>query len=65
MINNDLPKVSIIVPCYNSQKTIEGCLDGLRNQDYPDYEIIVIDDNSNDKTWEILQKNNGIKVLKK
>jgi GT2 family glycosyltransferase len=64
MINNDLLKVSIIIPCHNAQKTIVDCLDGLRSQDYPNYEIIVIDDNSNDKTLEILQNSNGIKVLR-
>lgn len=49
-------KISIVIPAYNEEKHIEKCVVGLLNQDYPDKEIIVIDDGSTDKTQEILQK---------
>ena len=42
--------ISVIIPCYNSESTISRCLDSIFNQtELPD-EIIIIDDNSNDKT---------------
>lgn len=50
-----LPFVSIIVPARNEEQYIERCVRSLLNQDYPNYEIIVIDDNSTDNTLEILK----------
>ncbi len=58
-----MPKVSVIIPCYNAKKTIEGCINGLLAQDYPDYEIIVVDDNSNDGVIEVLKATAGIKLI--
>jgi chlorobactene glucosyltransferase len=51
-----MPKVSIIVPVRNEEKYISKCLDSLLNQKYPNFEIIVINDSSNDGTWDIIQK---------
>jgi len=50
------PKVSIILPARNEEEFIEKCLDSLLNQDYKNYEIIVIDDSSEDKTWKIISE---------
>ena len=50
------PKVSIIVPARNEEKLISKCLDSLLEQDYPNYEIIAIDDSSEDSTGLILKK---------
>lgn len=44
------PKVSVIIPTYNSQSTIEKCLNSILNQDYPNLEVIVVDDASGDET---------------
>jgi cellulose synthase/poly-beta-1,6-N-acetylglucosamine synthase-like glycosyltransferase len=54
-------RVSIIVPCRNEEDNIELLLSDLANQDYPTahYEIIVVDDNSTDKT---LEKINALKL---
>jgi chlorobactene glucosyltransferase len=52
------PFVSIIVPARNEQENIERCIISLLNQDYPNFEVIFVDDNSTDKTLEIVQ---GIK----
>lgn len=42
--------VSILVPAYNEEETICDCVESLSYVDYPEYEIIVIDDGSNDDT---------------
>ncbi len=49
----DLPKVSVVVAAYNAEATLGACLDSLGRLNYPDYEIIVVDDGSADRTAEI------------
>ena len=49
-------KLSIIVPAYNEEKTIAKTLEGLKAQSYPSVELIVINNNSKDKTLEIAQQ---------
>lgn len=50
------PKVSVILPARNEEGFIEKCLDSLVRQDYENYEIIAIDDRSDDRTSEIIKK---------
>ena len=50
------PKVSIILPARNEENFIGNCLDSLIKQDYQNYEIIVIDDSSDDSTWKIISE---------
>jgi len=50
------PKVSIILPARNEEEFIEKCLDSLIEQDYTNYEIIVIDDSSDDATGKIISE---------
>jgi chlorobactene glucosyltransferase len=49
------PKVSIILPARNEEKYIARCLDSLLKQDYPNFEIIAINDSSTDRTEVIMQ----------
>src|SRR5215217_6304531 len=49
------PRVSVVVPARNEEKYIAACIDGLVKQDYPNFEIILIDDSSEDGTWRIMQ----------
>ncbi len=42
------PKVSVVICSYNGSRTIRFCLDGVMKLDYPDYEVIVVDDGSTD-----------------
>ena len=51
-----MPKVSIIIPVYNSEKYINDLTDSLRNQTLKDIEIIFIDDGSVDNSKEIIKK---------
>ena len=55
-INKSLPKVSIILPARNEEEFIGRCLDSLVAQDYENYEIIAIDDSSDDSTGKIIAK---------
>jgi glycosyltransferase involved in cell wall biosynthesis len=48
--------ISVIIPAYNSEKTIEKLLSSLRKSIFSDYEIIVVDDHSTDNTGEIARK---------
>lgn len=50
------PLVSIIVPTKNSERTIEKCLKSIKDQSYKNIELIVVDNNSEDKTFEIAKK---------
>ncbi len=50
------PKVSIILPARNEEDFISKCLDSLIDQDYKNYEIVVIDDSSEDATWKIISE---------
>lgn len=47
------PKISVIVPIYNSEKYLAKCIDSILNQTYESIEIILIDDGSSDKSGEI------------
>ena len=50
------PLVSIIVPAHNEEEVIEQTIKSLLKQDYPNKEIIVVDDGSTDRTYEIAYK---------
>lgn len=54
-MNNKI-KVSIITPCFNSEKTIHKTLESMLKQTYTNYEYIIIDGKSTDKTLEIIEK---------
>lgn len=49
-------KLSIIIPCYNEERTIEKVINNVINQKYKNIEIIVVDDCSQDTTPDILKK---------
>jgi O-antigen biosynthesis protein len=47
------PKVSVVVASYNGDRTLRSCLDSLKRLNYPDYEVILVDDGSTDTTPQI------------
>lgn len=48
--------IRIVVPTYNSQRSIAGCLDAIYASSYKDFEVVVVDDGSADRTVEIVAK---------
>ena len=50
------PLISIIVPSFNEEKNIRRCLDSILNQTFYDFEVICVDDNSTDSTFEIIKE---------
>jgi hypothetical protein len=56
------PRMSVVVCSYNGASLIRDCLEGLREQTYPDYEVIVVDDGSTDATAAIATSY-GVQVI--
>src|SRR2546426_2130873 len=50
------PRVSVVVCTYNGGRVIRDCLEGLRKLDYPDFEVIVVNDGSTDNTAAVLSE---------
>jgi chlorobactene glucosyltransferase len=61
--NPTMPLVSIIIPTRNEEGNIKNCLDSLISLDYPNYEIIIVDGNSEDKTLEIAAKYANVRIF--
>lgn len=64
--SEDLPSISIVIPTYNSERTLAQCLESIARQDYPreKIEIIIADGGSRDKTLEIAKKFEVDKILR-
>lgn len=58
----DWPTISVVVCTYNGKRTIRDCMEGLKRVDYPNFEVIVVNDGSTDGTEEI-PKEYGFKVI--
>lgn len=62
-------KISIIIPVYNSEKYISDCINSMINQNFEDFEIILVNDGSTDNSGEICrefaEKNNKITFINK
>ncbi|MDB6067810.1 MAG: putative glycosyltransferase [Pedosphaera sp.] len=58
------PRVSVVVASYNGAKTLEACLASLTRLNYPDYEVILVDDGSKDNTTEIAQRHPCVSTIR-
>lgn len=59
-----IPKVSVIVASYNGVRTLPASLDSLKRLNYPDYEIILVDDGSTDGTAEIVSSSPHVRYIR-
>ena len=57
------PKVSVVVCAYNAESTIDDCLSSLDRLTYPDYEVILVNDGSRDRTSEIGRRHPRVRVI--
>ena len=60
----DSPFVSVIVACYNGAKTLLSCLEALQKLNYPKYEVVLVDDGSNDRTPEITAQFSSVRYIR-
>lgn len=56
-------KISVVIPVYNEERLIGHCLDALHAQTVPPYEIVIVDNNSTDKTIEIAKQHTLVRVV--
>lgn len=60
-------KISVVIPVYNTEKQVSRCIDSIRAQSYPDWELILVDDGSTDGSLNVLRdyekKDSRIKVI--
>lgn len=59
-----MPKLSIIINAYNVEQYIQQAIDSVLGQSFDDFEVLVIDDKSTDKTWEIITSVHDSRVIK-
>jgi glycosyltransferase involved in cell wall biosynthesis len=57
------PRVSVVVCAYNAERTIDSCLASLAVLNYPDYEVIVVNDGSRDRTLAIAESHGYCKII--
>lgn len=64
-MSENAPKISVIVPMYNAEKYLSLCINSILGQTFKDFELILIDDCSTDKTFEIAKSfsDSRIKIL--
>ena len=58
------PRISVIVPAYNEEKTIRSCVQSLQALNYPNYEVIMVDDGSSDNTFEEASRCKGVRIIR-
>ena len=62
-----MPKISIIVPVYNTESFLSKCIDSILNQQFKDFEIILVNDGSLDNSGKICDEyaeiDNRVRVL--
>jgi glycosyltransferase involved in cell wall biosynthesis len=59
-----VPKVSVVVATYNGGRTLQNCLESLGRLNYADYEVILVDDGSTDRTPEIARAFSQVRYLR-
>ena len=60
---DDPPRISVVICAYNAERTMDACLASLRTLRYPNYEVIVVNDGSTDRTLEISQRYPEVRII--
>jgi len=55
-LETDDPAISIVIPAYNAERFIGDAIESVLHQTLNDFELIIVEDGSSDRTWEIIQK---------
>jgi glycosyltransferase involved in cell wall biosynthesis len=61
---NELPLVSIVIPCFNHARYVEECLWSVARQDHPRLELVVVDDASTDGTAQVVERALAVEGLR-
>ncbi|MEA3414054.1 MAG: glycosyltransferase [Nanoarchaeota archaeon] len=62
--DKELPFVTVIIPAWNEEKSVENTLNSILSSDYPNFEIVFVDDGSSDKTYKIAKKFEKLKNVR-
>lgn len=66
---NEVPHISVILPVYNAEKTLSKCIESILNQEFIDFELVIVNDGSNDSSLSICEnyavQDNRIKIINK
>ena len=58
-----MPKISVVMPVYNSERYLREALDSIINQSFSDFECLVIDDGSTDGSSDIIKSFNDPRII--
>ncbi|HCF1779510.1 TPA: glycosyltransferase family 2 protein, partial [Pseudomonas aeruginosa] len=61
----DAPLVSVVAPCFNAEKYLEEALRSIYEQDYPNFEVIIVDDGSTDNSYAMLEQLQKVGIRKR
>ncbi|MGD1859246.1 MAG: glycosyltransferase family 2 protein [Leptolyngbyaceae cyanobacterium] len=59
---SDSPTISVVIPAHNAEKTIEETIESVLDQTFTDFELIIINDGSTDKTLEIIEHYTDLRI---
>ncbi len=57
-----MPLISVIIPAYNAERTLQETVDSVQNQTFSEIEIIIINDGSTDQTWNLIQSLDDLRI---
>ena len=61
-LNKQMPKVTVIMPVYNGERYLDEAINSILSQSFTDFEFVIVDDGSDDRSWEIMQSFNDSRI---
>lgn len=62
-MNSEEPKISVIVPTYNREAMLGGCIDAVLAQTMQNFELVIVSDGSTDATKDVVSGYNDARIL--